>query len=170
MTELNSNALNPEQDIALGSAQEQRPRTRIRPVAPLYRAVVLELERRRLAIGISMDRLSEIAGIADRAWAKLLYPDTAAGRTGNWETLQLVSDVLFADGFDVVVKARTGPALDAIRMKYQIRMAAVLPVRGKCQREWMSELGKRSAAARAAKKAAKSAGGPAIWWCVVPST
>jgi hypothetical protein len=66
-----------------------------------YQSIVAELERRRRAVGIPMERMSDLAGTADRSYAKLLAPESASGRIGNWKTLQLVLDVLFPDGVEV---------------------------------------------------------------------
>src|SRR5687768_3653009 len=90
------------------------------PVPPIYRHIILECERRRQHLDISMERLSEIAGIADRAYAKLLHPDSNTGRMAQWSTLQLVCDVLFADGLDVEIRPRKGRLLDQLSMKYCI--------------------------------------------------
>lgn len=114
---------------------------------PIYRAVMLEVERRRLQLGLSMDRLSEVAGLADRAYAKMLYPETASGRQAQWNTLQAVFDVLFADGFDVAIKPRAGAKLDQISSRYKIRFSAGF-FNEKTLRELMSEMGKKGGANR----------------------
>lgn len=72
-----------------------------RPIPPIYNAMVLEVERRRLAVGISMDRMSELMGTAERSYSKMIYPDTSSGRMAQWATLQSALDVLFCDGFDL---------------------------------------------------------------------
>ena len=63
--------------------------------------MVVEMERRRRAIGLSMEAVSELAGTADRSYAKLITPESESGRLARWETLQLVLDVLFCDGFEL---------------------------------------------------------------------
>lgn len=80
------------------------PPKRVTAVPPIYRAILLELERRRLAVGISMDRMSELMGSAERSYAKMLYPETPSGRMARWETLQSAVDVLFCDGYELRIK------------------------------------------------------------------
>ena len=65
---------------------------------PIYNAVILEVERRRQQVGISMDRMSELMGTAERSYAKMLYPHTSSGRCATWPTLQAAIQVLFPDG------------------------------------------------------------------------
>jgi hypothetical protein len=82
-------------------------------VVPLYNAIVCELERRRRAAGIPMERMSELAGTADRSYAKLLSPESASGRIGNWRTLQMVVDVLFCEGFELRIVPSSEPRIDS---------------------------------------------------------
>lgn len=70
-----------------------------------YRAIMVELERKRLAMGLSMDRLSELMGVAERSYSKMVWPDTPSGRLATWDKLQKAIEVLYADGFEVVVRA-----------------------------------------------------------------
>jgi hypothetical protein len=70
-----------------------------------YRAIMVELERKRIAMGLSQDRLSELMGVAERSYAKMVWPDSASGRLATWDKLQKAIEVLFADGFEVVVRA-----------------------------------------------------------------
>lgn len=111
---------------------------------PIYRSIMLEVERRRLQLGLSMDRLSEIAGIADRAYSKALWAETVSGRVARYETLQCILDVLFPDGFDVAIKPKNGPELDALSLRYKVRCAAAAND-VKIQRELMAELGRKGA-------------------------
>ena len=62
---------------------------------PIYRSFMLEVERRRRHLVISMERLSEIAGPADRSFAKYLHSGTPHGRTARWETIQIIVDTLW---------------------------------------------------------------------------
>lgn len=70
-----------------------------------YRAIMVELERKRLAMGLSQDRLSELMGVAERSYQKMVWPDSSSGRLATWDKLQKAIEVLFADGFEVVVRA-----------------------------------------------------------------
>jgi hypothetical protein len=111
----------------------------------VYRALLLECERRRQQLGVSMERFSEFAGIPDRSYGKCLYPDSSAGRQATWETVQRIVDGLFPDGFDLIMKPRKGPGLDKYSVKFAARFGAAFHDR-KHIREHMSELGKRGAA------------------------
>lgn len=108
---------------------------------PVYRAIVLELERRRIALGMSMERLSEVAGLADRAYAKMVHPEGRGGRVAQWLTLQRVVDVLFADGFDLAIKGERGRLLSALLAQHHFNVARAL--NGKHIREHMSALARR---------------------------
>jgi hypothetical protein len=119
-------------------------------VTPLYRAVMLEVERRRLQLDISMERLSEVAGNADRSYSKALHAETASGRVAGWPTLQNIIDTLFPDGVDVVLRPRVGDQLTALSYRHKLRAAAAVHDR-KMQRDLMRELGAKGGAARAAK-------------------
>lgn len=70
----------------------------------IYRSIVVELERKRLAMGISMDMMSELMGVAERSYAKMIWPDAPSGRQASWDKLQKAIDVLFSDGFEVVIR------------------------------------------------------------------
>src|SRR6266496_1729811 len=45
-------------------------------VESFYYQLLLEIERRRQALGVSMERLSEMAGLPDRSYSKMLYPES----------------------------------------------------------------------------------------------
>ena len=75
----------------------------------IYNAVMLEIERLRQAMGVSMDLMSDLMGSAERSYAKMLYPDTSSGRQARWETVQRALDVVCPNGFSVrIVRANTG--------------------------------------------------------------
>jgi hypothetical protein len=116
-------------------------------VPPIYRQFWLEIERRRRQLGISMERLSEIAGIADRAYAKYLHSGAPNGRGAQWKTIQFLADVLWPDGLDIEIRAQKGSKLTAIGMRHQIAHIAANHDRP-AQRDLMRELSKKAAAAR----------------------
>jgi hypothetical protein len=72
-------------------------------VESFYYQLLLEIERRRQALGVSMDRLSEMAGLPDRSYSKMLYPETKTGRLARWSTIQIVCHALWPDGFDITI-------------------------------------------------------------------
>lgn len=76
-------------------------KNRTRPSTAIYRAVMMEFERQRLARGLSMAQVDDLAGTQDGYYAKMLYPDTPLGRQARWETVQDVADALFGRGFAV---------------------------------------------------------------------
>ena len=107
----------------MGVAAEKHTRATLIP--PVYRAIILEVERRRLAVGISMDRVSELMGAAERSYAKMLYPETSSGRMARWETLQSALDVLFCDGYELRLNAHR-----AIPITVSIQPSNVLTTEG----------------------------------------
>jgi transcriptional regulator with XRE-family HTH domain len=121
-----------------------------RGVVPFYRAIMLEMERQRLARGLSMQETCDRAGVADYYWSKALHASTPTGRQAKWETLQDLLDALFPEGADVIIKPKVGMRLSAADLRCKIKFAAAL-TDSKSQRELMSELGKRGAAARLEK-------------------
>lgn len=130
---------------------------RVIPVPPIYRAILLEVERRRLAVGISMDRMSELMGAAERSYAKMLYPETPSGRMAQWGTLQSALDVLFCDGYDLridiarLVRTTVGIPAPGVRTtegtKRKIKAEAATWDR-RIRRELMKELSLMAAQAR----------------------
>ena len=119
-------------------------------VPPIYRSVLLEVERRRVQLGLSQDRLSEISGISDRAFAKALHASTPSGRMATWPTLQFVVDALYPDGCDVIIKAKKGEKLSELSFRYRIRAATAQHDR-RVRRELMAALGAKGGHARAQK-------------------
>jgi hypothetical protein len=121
---------------------------------PLYRALVLEIERRRQVTGVSMSELSDIAGAPDRYFSKMLHPDTPAGRVARWFTLEEFMQALFPQGYDVEIRPRTGAPLSAEDLRRKVRFAAATNSR-RAQRDVMADLGRRSAAVRKATMTAE---------------
>lgn len=113
---------------------------------PIYRAIMLEVERRRLALGFPMEKFSEYAGVPDRYYPKALHADRPSGRQAQWATLQTIIDALFPTGFDVEIRARPGAPTD-----YESLKAKLLQLRAtkdpRSQRELMRELGRKGGAA-----------------------
>lgn len=118
--------------------------------SPLYRGIMLELERRRLQLGFTFINVDDLAGLNDGYLAKLMWPDTPTGRVARWETLQLIVDALFPEGFEVVLRAKAGLELSEVSIR---KMAAIarLPFCRKSQRDLMMEYGRKGGAARSEK-------------------
>ncbi|MCV0387410.1 MAG: hypothetical protein K5821_13455 [Nitrobacter sp.] len=122
----------------------------IERAVPIYRAFMLELERRRVSLGISMDALSDKIGCADRYWAKVLFADRPSGRVARWDTLQEMIDALYPDGVDIVLKPKVGERLTAEGQRLKVRFAQADHDR-LSRREIMRELGKKGGKARSNK-------------------
>lgn len=87
---------------------------RTRPCTAIYRVIMVEFERQRLARGLSMAQVDDLAGTNDGHYAHMLYPDTPSGRQARWETVQDVADALFGRGFEINIVAINGPAPSAL--------------------------------------------------------
>lgn len=111
-----------------------------RSITPVYRALMSELERRRLHLGLSMWQTDDEACTQDGYYAKALWADARSGRQARWETLQLIIDALFPTGFDLVLRPRAGAPLNPAAQKRVVRFAAAT-VNRKTQRELMREIG-----------------------------
>jgi hypothetical protein len=109
--------------------------------------MMLEIERRRRQLGISMDTLSDLAGFADRFYSKALHPDTPSGRQSRWETVQEMMDAIFPEGFDIEIRPKPGGCMSAddLRRKVQFAGADANPI---TRRKLMAALGRKGALAR----------------------
>jgi hypothetical protein len=113
----------------------------------IYRAVLLECERRRQELGWSMWQLDDAAGLNDGHFGHCLHCDRPTGRQASWKILNLIVTALWPRGFDLRVTDKPGGALTAEGMHMKIRHAAADHSRiGR--RDLMRELGKKGAAAR----------------------
>ncbi|MBR1249192.1 hypothetical protein JQ609_19970 [Bradyrhizobium sp. AUGA SZCCT0169] len=119
-----------------------------RQVMPFYRAIVLELERRRIALRISMDETSDRAGIADRLYNKMVAADAPSGRQSRWETIQDVVDCLYPEGYDLEIRPRKGLRLGPGDLRCKIAFASASGGDTRSQRDLMRALGKLGGEAR----------------------
>jgi transcriptional regulator with XRE-family HTH domain len=122
-----------------------------RNIAPFYMAVMLEIERRRLQLGVSMQEVCDRAGVADYYYSKALHASTPSGREARWSTLQDIIDAIFPSGYDVIIRPKAGMRLDAKQLRCKIKFAAAASANPKLQRELMAELGRRGGIARREK-------------------
>jgi hypothetical protein len=90
-------------------------------VTAIYRALMLEIERRRLQLGWTMEEVCAVAGVQDRYYPKMLYVDEPSGRQARWETIEILMLTLFPDGYDMKLEAREGGMLTAMRMRHHIK-------------------------------------------------
>lgn len=126
---------------------------------------MLEIERRRQALGLPMDKFSEWAGIPDRFYSKGLHADAPSGRQAQWPTLQNIVSALFPHGFDLEIRPKPGAVIQPNDLKAKLLQLKALKD-PRSQRELMTALSgkaaegrkriparKRSAVARRAAKA-----------------
>jgi len=119
---------------------------------PIYRAIMLEIERRRVALGFPMEKFSEYAGVPDRYFPKALHADQPSGRQAQWGTLQVIVDALFPHGFDLEIRPRPGAVMSADNLKAKLlQLKANIDPRS--QRELMRELGRKGGMALLARRA-----------------
>jgi hypothetical protein len=78
-------------------------KNRTRPSSPIYRSLMLAIEARRVAMGLSMSTVNDIAGLQDGFFSKMIYPDTPNGRQARWDTVQLAVEALFGKNFVVQI-------------------------------------------------------------------
>jgi hypothetical protein len=117
---------------------------------PVYRALLLECERRRQVLGWSMWQVDDASGCQDGYYAKALHADRPSGRQARWETLHLIVSALWPHGFDLQMTHKPGGTLTAEGHRLKCMFAASDHSR-LSRRELMRELGKRGAAARKKK-------------------
>lgn len=118
-------------------------------VTSIYRAVVAEIERRRIELNWTCLELDQAAGLSTGYWAKCVHPDEASGRRIRWEMLEFVMGALFPDGYKLAIEGQKGPMLSRHSMKYYIKAAA--PPGTPTFRERQREFGKRGGDARMVK-------------------
>lgn len=71
-----------------------------RPAPPIYYVLMAAFEERRYTLGLSMEDVDRLAGIAERSYAKMIHPDKPSGRIAVASKLQHVACVLFPDGIE----------------------------------------------------------------------
>jgi hypothetical protein len=91
------------------TAAKSDGKNRTRPSSAIYRIIMVEFERQRLARGLSMSQVDDLAGTQDGFYGKMLYPDSPSGRQSRWETIQDVADALFGRGFEIRIIASEAP-------------------------------------------------------------
>jgi len=151
-------------------ASAENPPRRVKKVAPIYRQIMLEIERRRHQLGCPMWKVDEASGVEDGYFAKMQAMDAKTGRQAGWDILQLVIDALFPQGVEVSLKPKDGGPLTALEYRRLLRVSAEAHGRPHGRGSERTNGTRPQQPAMNGAKAAKSAGGPAIWWCVVPST
>jgi hypothetical protein len=120
----------------------------------IYRSLMLELERRRVALGWSMEKFNEYAGLPDGYYNKAVSMDAPSGKQAQWSTVQLMVDALFYSGFDLEIRPKPGAVMSEDNLKAKLLQLRP-PGRVFSQRQLMSELGKKGAKKGVAARMAK---------------
>lgn len=76
------------------------------PATGIYHAIIAQVHARIRRLGIPMWKCDDLSGLQDGYSAKLLHPDTPSGRQARWETLQLLLDAVYPEGFVLTIKPR----------------------------------------------------------------
>lgn len=80
---------------------------RTKTVTEFYSAVVWELRKQIIDIGLTMEQCDELSGLECGYAAKLLHPNTPSGRQAGYVRVQYLMDVLFCcGGFVMTIKPR----------------------------------------------------------------
>lgn len=118
----------------------------------LYRSLMEVIERRRLELGLSMERVNDLAGAADRYYGKMIYPDTPSGRQARWETVDEFMQALFGCDYEIqiVPGALNRLALTALSEPVAASRPSI-NIRHWRHSRHFKELGKKGGLARAAK-------------------
>lgn len=124
-------------------------------VAPICRALMLEIERWRLALNLPMEKFCEYAGLPDRYYPKALHADSSSGRQPQWGTVQVMLDAIFPGGFDLELKPRAG-VLTADNLKARLLQLRAT-INPHTQRDLMRERGRAGGIASATVRRDKAA-------------
>ena len=120
----------------------------------IYRALMVAVEARRLELGLSMDRVNDLAGLQDGYFAKMIYPDTPSGRQAQWATVDLAMEALFGKGYDVFVVSNSESKRSAVSLDKGASTNALKNRHWRHSRHF-SDLGARGGAATAKASSSK---------------
>src|SRR5258708_6600417 len=115
---------------------------------PVYRAFLLECERRRQQLGWACWQVDDASGLNDGHYAHCLHVDRANGRQAQWKTLNLIVMALWPQGFDLQMTHKPGGNLSAEDHRLKVMFAAADNNR-LSRRELMRALGSSGGKARA---------------------
>jgi hypothetical protein len=85
----------------------------------------------------------------------MVHVDTPSGRQARWETVQLLVDALWSDGFDLEIRERRGSCFGPSKQKTRTLNAATYYGPKKGLREYLSELSKKGASKGGKARAAR---------------
>jgi hypothetical protein len=120
---------------------------RVRPATAIYRTLMMAIEQRRVELGLSMERVNDLAGLQDGFFGKMIYPDSPSGRQSRWETIDLVMQALFGADYIFEIAAQNYKVPNAFGTRANPSANAV-QIRHWRHTRHFSELGKKSAEAR----------------------
>jgi hypothetical protein len=147
-------------DIEIGPPPSLPRRGKDGSIPGWYVNFMWEVERRRLALGWSMDKVTDKAGISERAYAKALYPDRPSGRMAFWPTLIWIIRAVFRGNdlnddqadYEFLIQClqtrRRPQTMKELRRRIRIEAAKYSPAR---RSQWMMELSKKGVEARMVK-------------------
>jgi hypothetical protein len=118
--------------------------TRATPVPAVYYALLAEIERWRLQLGIPMWKLDDAAGTQSRYYAKALYADTPSGRMATWVSVQMIVAALFPQGFSITITPQNDGCLTASKHRVAIKFSGAR-YDFEARQDWMTELSKKAA-------------------------
>jgi hypothetical protein len=124
------------------------------PVPAVYYALLAEIERHRLQLGIPMWKLDDAAGTQSRYYSKALYADTPSGRMATWTSVQLIVAALFPEGFSIKIEPRKQGCSVASAHRVSIKFSGAR-YDFEARKDWMTELSKRGASKGGKASAAK---------------
>jgi hypothetical protein len=76
-------------------------------VEPVYEALIWELRKQILSLGLTMANCDELSGLNDGYTAKMLHAGTPSGRQAGWQCVQYLMDVLYCcGGFVITVRPK----------------------------------------------------------------
>lgn len=76
------------------------------PATNVYLQIIGQAHARIRRLGIPMWKCDDLSGMQDGYSAKVLHPDTPSGRQARWDTLQLLLDAIYPEGFVLTIKPR----------------------------------------------------------------
>ena len=170
---------------AVAISQPSAPTAPTRHVPPVYDAIVCELRKQILALGLTFEQCDELSGNQSGYTAKMLNPSSPSGRRATWDVLMnLVTTLYPCGGFVLTIKPRADlrKIQDVLERKLGVRGmklsrpswdAPSAKLAGKMGKiaigDWAQFAGRKGDKARAQKlsekrrKAIATAGGKARW-------
>ena len=110
----------------------------------LYRMVMTELEDRRLERGWPAWMLDDKAGVQDGYSQKMVHVDTPSGRQAGWQTVDLLMQALFPNGYRIKIIPENRGCFDASRQEAALAAYAAFYKGDRVLKDHMKSLRKRA--------------------------